>query len=409
MRPPVDACPIMAQLTIPLRFASGASDDPDTAAALFDVCAQIESHLSGSVDLLLAFASSHHAGAFETITDHLGEAFDPDVSLGTMARGVIGSRREFQDGPGLSVLAATIPDAVLTPFEFSYVDWSAMADKPDQLRRAVGATETPPQTVMLLADPFSTPVMRMLPAFDAALPGVPIIGGTASGAAAAGENRLAINGRLRTQGVVGLAISGDITVDCGVSQGCRPIGEPHVITRSKRHVVLQLGGHRATDVLKQTVKDLNSQERELVRAEGVLVGRVIDEYKSRFGRGDFLIRKLDGHDEDHGYVAVHDTQVRTGQTIQFHIRDKHTAVEDLAMLLEAQKVYGQAAGAVLFSCTGRGLNLFDRPNTDVTMIRKALGDVPLAGFFAAGQIGPVGGCSFLHSHAASLMVFRPGR
>ena len=397
----------MGQLTVPLRFASGASDDPNTAAALFDVCAQLESDLSGSVSLLLVFASSHHAGAFETIADHLNEAFDPYVSLGTTARGVIGRRSEFQDGPGLSVLAATIPDAVLTPFEFSHVDWSVMADSPEKLRKAVGATDAPPRAVMVLADPFSTPMMRMLPAFDAALPGVPIIGGTASGAAAAGENRLAVNGRVHTQGVVGLAIGGGITVDCGVSQGCRPIGKPYVITRSKRHIVLELGGHRATDVLKQTVKDLDSPERELVRVEGVLVGRVIDEYKSRFGRGDFLIRKLDGHDEDHGYVAIHDTQVRTGQTIQFHIRDKRSAIEDLAMLLEAQKVYGQAAGAMLFSCTGRGLNLFDLPNTDVTMVGKALGDVPLAGFFASGQIGPVGGRSFLHGHAASLMVFRP--
>ena len=170
----------------------------------------------------------------------------------------------------------------------------------------------------------------------------------------------------------------------------------------------KLGGRNAVDVVSQTVRGLSKADRDLVRANGLLIGRVIDEYKSRFGRGDFLIRKLDRCDERRRYIAIHDTAVRPGQTVQFHIRDQHTAAEDASMLLAGQEVYGPAAGALLFSCVGRGLSLFDRPDTDVTMVRDALGGVPLAGFFAAGQMGPVGPHSFLHRHAASLVVFRPG-
>ena len=398
----------MVKPSAQLRFAAGVSDDPETSVALFDVCSQIESQLDGQVDLLLVFASSHHAGEFETIVDHLGSAFRPRASMGATARGVIGDMRELEDGPGLSVLAATVPGAFFTPLRFAYVDWTAMASRSDELRRAVTSEDAAVRAVLLLADPFSTPAMRMLPAFNAALPDVPIVGGMASGAAAAGDNRLALDGKLVNEGVVGLAIGGDVTVDCTVSQGCRPIGEPHVITRCKRHIVFELGGRDAVDVVRNTVQGLSDADRDLVRANGLLVGRVIDEYKSRFGRGDFLIRKLDRCDERRRYIAIHDTAVRPGQTVQFHIRDQHTAAEDASMLLAGQEVYGPAAGALLFSCVGRGLSLFDRPDTDVTMVRDALGGVPLAGFFAAGQMGPVGPHSFLHRHAASLVVFRPG-
>ena len=138
-----------------------------------------------------------------------------------------------------------------------------------------------------------------------------------------------------------------------------------------------------------------------------MVGRVINEYKDRFGRGDFLIRNIVGIDPKARYLAISDPQTRAGQTIQFHVRDDKTAIEDFQMLLEAQNLHGPAAGALLFSCNGRGTRLFSNPNTDATIIHDALGNIPLAGFFCAGEIGPVAGQNFLHSHTASLAVFRP--
>ena len=397
----------MTDLTTQLRFACGVSDAAETDTALRQVTAQIEARLSGQVDLLVVFASSHHTHAFEHIATDLTRTFSPRASLGTTAQGVLGADRELCYGPGLSVLAAVLPSAVLTPFRFAHVDWSGLAQRPAELRQAVRADEAPVRAIVLLADPFSTPIMRVTPAFDAALPGVPVVGGMASGATVPGDNRLMINGQLVTQGALGLAIGGDVSAVCTVSQGCRPIGKPYVITRSKRHVVLELGGHKAVDVVSRTISELSSEDGDLVRTHGLLVGRVIDEYKPHFGCGDFLIRKLAGYDQDQGYIAIHDTHVRTGQTIQFHLRDQHTATEDFTMLLEAQKVYGRGAGALLFTCNGRGLNLFDQPNADVNMVRGALGALPLAGFFAAGELGPVADQNFLHSHCASLIVFRP--
>ncbi len=235
-----------------------------------------------------------------------------------------------------------------------------------------------------------------------------MVGGIASGGEEVGENRLMLDDAILEEGAVGLSLSGDIDVQTTVSQGCRPIGQPFVITKAKRHVVQQLGGHNALQVIQEMAQELDEEDQQLVHDNGLLVGRVINEYKQRFGRGDFVVRGLIGVDQDQGYIAIGDPQVRIGQTIQFHVRDQKTAAEDLAMVLDLQKVHGPGAGGLLFTCNGRGTNLFDAPDTDANLIHGALGEMPLAGIFAAGELGPLGSeqTSFVHGHTASLVVFR---
>jgi small ligand-binding sensory domain FIST len=148
----------------------------------------------------------------------------------------------------------------------------------------------------------------------------------------------------------------------------------------------------------------SDDDRRLMEG-GLLIGRVISEYKDRFGRGDFLIRNIVGADEQQGFIAIADL-VRVGQTVQFHVRDARAAEEDLRLLLEAQRLHGPAAGAVLCTCNGRGSNMFPRPNVESALISDALGHAPMAGFFAAGEIGPVGAENFLHGFTSSLAVFR---
>jgi len=166
------------------------------------------------------------------------------------------------------------------------------------------------------------------------------------------------------------------------------------------------GGRNALAVIQEMLREVPERDTQMVQSNGLLVGRVINEYKGHFGRGDFLIRGVVGVDQEAGYIAIGDPQIRVGQTIQFHVRDQRTAEEDFQLLLEAQKLHGDAGGALLFSCNGRGTRLFDHPDADATMIHHALGDLPLAGFFAAGEIGPVGKENFVHGHTASLVVFR---
>lgn len=397
----------MAQVSTRLRFASAASDLPSTPAAVEEVIAALRGQLAGDIDLLMVFATAHHDDGFARMGEQFAAALAPRVMLASSAEGVITLRRELQRGPALAALAASLPGARIEPFTFDQINWAATATEPDLLRQALQKGEAPIKAVVLVADSFSTPITQQLPAFAEALPGVPVVGGMASGARQPGGNRLLVNGRVMDKGAIGFTVAGDIDVTCTLSQGCRPIGRPLLITRSKRHVVLELGGRKALDAVTHTLHGLSDEDRTLVRDNGLLIGRVINEYKSRFGRGDFLIRNLMGYDEKTGYIAINDTSVRTGQTIQFHVRDQRTAREDFALLLEAQKIHGPAAGALLFTCNGRGLNLFNQPHEDAVMVADALGDAPLAGFFAAGEIGPVGNQNFLHGHTASLIVFRP--
>jgi small ligand-binding sensory domain FIST len=243
---------------------------------------------------------------------------------------------------------------------------------------------------------------------DEHLGGVPVIGGMASAAHRPGENVLFYNDGSVNEGLVGVSLSGgDLEVQTVVSQGCRPVGKTFVITRSKDNVIFTLGGKPALMALRDAIMEMPAGDRELLE-NGLFVGRAISEYKERFGRGDFLVRNVMGVDNDSGAIAVGEL-VRTGQTVQFHVRDAATASEDLGLMLAPQQLAGPAplTGALLFSCNGRGTRLFDRPCHDVSAARAALpAGAAVAGFFAAGELGPVGGRNFIHGHTASFALFR---
>jgi len=190
-----------------------------------------------------------------------------------------------------------------------------------------------------------------------------------------------------------------------VSQGCRPIGRPFVVTKAERNVILELGGAPALAKLRELFAELAPDDQRLAQ-QGLHVGQVINEYQEAFGRGDFLVRNVQGVDPDTGAIAIGDF-VRVGQTVQFHVRDAETADEDLNALLASarQSAGGDCQGALVFTCNGRGTRLFDEPHHDAGCLARHF-DVPAAGFFAQGEIGPIGGKNFLHGFTASIALFR---
>ena len=236
------------------------------------------------------------------------------------------------------------------------------------------------------------------------MPGLPLIGGLASAARRPGENILFRNDQLVTAGMVGMSLSGPIAVETIVSQGCRPIGNPMIITKARENVIQQLGGKPALGKLQEMVEKLTPRDRALLE-NGLLMGRVMTEYRDKFARGDFLVRNVVGVGQNDGAIALAD-MVRVGQTVQFHVRDAESATEDLTLMLE-QSSQTKAAGGLLFSCNGRGSRLFGREDHDSGAVAQSMPETPVAGFFAAGEIGPVGGKNFLHGHTASLALFSP--
>lgn len=403
-----------------LSVGVGLSANVDAGLAAEQACEQAAAGVKpGEMDLVLAFASGKHGQSLDDISHIIRSALEPGTFIGVSAEGIVGGEVELERQPGVSIFAASLPGTSLHPFTYRDLphvkegDTAALAEA----ARIAGARRDLRAT-LFFADPFSVPAAAAVSVLSAArtvvegLKRAPVIGGMASGAARPGANVLVLNDRVMRAGGVGIAIRGDIEIDAMVSQGCRPIGRPLVVTGAQRNVIKTLGGQRAMDVLREIIAELETEDRDLL-PNGVFVGRVIDEYKARFGRGDFLIRGVLGVDQGSGSIAVGDL-IRTGQTVQFHLRDKRTATEDLELLLASQQLQTPPAGGLLFTCNGRGSRFFGDSNHDAERIARAVGQgpdkpMPLAGFFAAGEIGPIGDSSFLHGHTASVALFRPKR
>ena len=387
-----------------MKFASFISDSESTPDAADEMLRRAR-ETKIEPDLALLFFTGHHRDEIPEVIERLWLQLDPQVMLGCSAEGVIAENREIEREPGMALMIGQLPDVRLHPFHFASDDWQDLIGDSEALAERLGyGIET--RAIIGFGDPFTTPTNQFLPALDAAAPDAPLIGGMASAARKPGENILVRNDQIFSDGFVGVSLSGAIDVRTIVSQGCRPIGKPLVITKGRQNVIEQLGGKPALAALREIVDALKDEEKQML-AHGLLIGSAISEYRDSFGRGDFLVRNLIGVDQDSGAIAVADF-VRVGQTVQFHVRDAATADEDLSAMLDAQSPVTPApAAALLFSCNGRGTNMFSTLNHDVGASRSKLPATPVAGFFAAGELGPVGKKNFIHGHTASFALLRP--
>lgn len=386
-----------------MKCAVVTTTSPDITAALDGVIQRFSDRLGGArPDLLMVYFTPHHAHDAPMIRERLMEQLAPRVLLGCPAIGVIGESVEVEAGAGLSLWGATWPGAELQTFHLSMGD----ADVPE----VTGWADSLPQGagLMLLADPYTTPPEDLLNGLHERYPDSPVVGGMASGSSGPGAANIISHEGIHNEGALVVAISGTVRMDTVVSQGCRPVGSHLVITKANRNAILSLGGKPALSALQAVASEVSPEEQDLMRSS-LHVGRVVDERKSQFERGDFLVRNVLGVDPETQGLLVSDL-VRAGQTIQFMVRDAEAAGEELGALLDreaaASKTLGQPLGAMLFSCNGRGSKLFGRPHHDVGHVHASLGELPTAGFFAAGEIGPVGGQPFLHGFTASIALFR---
>jgi small ligand-binding sensory domain FIST len=374
-------------------YACGLSEHPVPSQAVGEAVGQVLEALGEErPDLVVAFASPHHVGAFEDMASSIRGLLDPTVLLGGTAGAVIGGGREVEDSPALSLFAARLPSTLLTPVRLEVVP---TPDGPS----LVGWPDHPDGTMLLFADPFTFPADAFLDRVNEDLPKLQIIGGLASAAMQPGGNRLMLDDQVIDSGAVGVVLSGGVEIRTVVSQGCRPVGKPYVVTKSDRNFILELGGKPALQRLQETATAADDEERELMR-RGLQIGCVVDETRLEFSRGDFLVRGVVGADQRSGAIAVGDN-IEVGRTVQFQVRDAGSADEDLRDLLTA----AEADAALLFTCNGRGQRLFGEADHDAGIVDQLLGPLPLAGCFCAGELGPVGSRNFLHGFTASLALF----
>jgi small ligand-binding sensory domain FIST len=375
-----------------MRWTSTVTDEPLIEAAVRAAATALRAQLTDArPDLLIVFASAHHAKAFDRIPSLIAAAFESAPIVGCSAGGVIGGGHEVEHRPGLSLSAAVLPGVDVVPFHV-----------------APGAPHPhlPQQShCVLLADPFSCDAEAFLRDFDRTHPSSHKIGGLASGGQHPGSNALFLGRDVHRAGLVGVALGGDIEVDTIVAQGCRPIGQPMFITKCHDNMLWELDGVPAASVLQDLYEQLDAADQELAR-QSLFLGIVMSEDQQEYRQGDFLIRNIVGMDATRGVLGV-GAVLRENSVVQFHLRDARTSAEDLEQLLAR---YADGAppprGALLFSCLGRGVHLYGEPDHDTGAFRRHLGDVPLAGFFCNGEIGPVHGTTFLHGYTSSFGIFR---
>jgi small ligand-binding sensory domain FIST len=384
-----------------MQWASAGSTEQNTAAAIRETAAAVRAELGAAApDLIVAFVSAHHRERFSDIAALVRREFRSGLLIGCSAGGVIGGGKEIEQRPGVSVTVAALPQVTLTPFHVAGENVAAWQ------QRVALAPAVEPQ-FLLLADPFTFDPEPFLRDLDRVYPASRKIGGLASGGRQPGENALFLGDETLAAGTVGVALSGNVRVDTIVAQGCRPVGQPMFVTECQRNIIWKLDGQPAVEVLQTLYRHLDRADQELAR-HALSLGVVMNEQQHEYKQGDFLIRNIVGMDPDRGVLAI-GAVLREGAVVQFHLRDATTSAQDLEHLLTT---YAEAsagvrpAGALLFSCLGRGMYLYGEPDHDTNAFRDHLGAVPLGGFFCNGEIGPVQGSTFLHGYTSAFGLFR---
>ncbi len=380
------------------RYGAAGSTHPEPAeaigAVIGDVIEQIGSHPSAAV----LFVSDAHVDSFADMVDTVWRTLQPATMAGASAASIVAGPTEIEGTAAVSLWAGHLAggrpvlpvrlEAVSTP------DGTAVIGMPDE---AVDGDHT----LILVADPFTFPADALIGAAAEQYPGLRIIGGLAS-AGGPGSNRLGLDGATHRDGAVGVLLPKGVGRRFLVSQGCRPVGDPYIVTASEGNVVHELGGRPAFVRLADLVRVAAPGERKLL-SQGLHIGMVIDERKATFGHNDFLIRSVLGADRATGSVAI-GAAAPVGSTLQYHVRDASTADTDLRAMLRT----AEGASALLFTCNGRGVRLFGEPHHDAALVFEAIGGGAVAGMFCSGEMGPVAGRNHLHGFTASVVLFDSG-
>lgn len=416
-------------MTEQIQWVNAISTRLSLEAAISEVTECINKQLSASADVGFLFISSAYASEYPRLVPLILEKLPIKLLIGTGGGGIVGidsenEAQEIEGNPALSLTVAHLPNVNVQGFHVSTDQIPDLDSSAQAWETLTGVSPQQDPDFILLADPFFSKVNDLLEGLDFAYPNAKKVGGLGSAMAMGIQTGLFYHDAEKTEdtallreGIVGIAISGDIEIDTIVAQGCRPVGPQYQITKSERNVLAEVAAVQEEGVespkpplqaLRELMTELSPEDQELAQ-HSLFLGIARDEFKSELQQGDFLVRNLLGVDPKVGAIAVGD-KLRPGQRIQFHLRDGDTSAEDLEMLLQnyQQQETGSssAVGALLFSCLGRGKELYGKPNFDSELFRQYFNQIPIGGFFCNGEIGPVGNQTFLHGYTSSFAIFK---
>ncbi|MEV5836143.1 FIST N-terminal domain-containing protein [Nocardia sp. NPDC052112] len=383
-----------------MRIGVGLSTAPEAWQAGMEAAADARDQIADeTLSLAVLLASRAHTDDAAAVLAGVHQTVQVPALVGCVAQAIVAGRREIEDEPAVVVwLASGLPAAPET-FRLDFVRTATGG-----LLAGYRFDKAAHDFHLLLPDPFSFPADILLQHLNTDRPGTTVMGGLVSGAYGPGGCRLFHDREVVTSGAVGVRLPGLHGVPI-VSQGCRPIGYPYIVTAARGALITELGGRAPIERLREIVEVLSPEQQELV-THGLQIGIVVDEHLAEPGQGDFLIRGLLGADPSSGAIEIGEV-VEVGTTVQFQVRDAVGADEDLraALVQVGSDLPGRPAGALLFTCNGRGRRMFGVADHDAATIEDLLDGIPLAGIFAAGEIGPIAGRNALHGFTASMAVF----
>ncbi|AFY73785.1 hypothetical protein Syn7502_01738 [Synechococcus sp. PCC 7502] len=396
-----------------MKWVSGISTKVSLEAAVTEVVQKVLEGLAGrSPDFGVVFISNAFASEYPRLMPLLAEQITIKHLIGCSGGGIVGDGQELEDIAALSLMIGHIPNAGIKTFHIMDEQLPDLDSAPDRWQELIGvsAYEEEPNFV-ILADPFSFAVSDFLRGLDFAYPQAVKVGGMASSGGIGANALFCSSGDgkygIYRSGSVGAAIWGSIVIDAVVSQGCRPIGKPLQISECDRNIIISLEDQSPLVALQNIVNDLSASDRDLAQ-NSLFVGVVMNEFKPILEQGDFLIRNIIGVDPRSGAIAVAD-RMRPGQRIQLHLRDRQASAADLEDALiryQTEHEQGSICAALMFACVGRGEKLYGKSGFDSNLLRQYVGNIPISGFFCGGEIGPVGGTTFVHGYTSSFGIFR---
>jgi small ligand-binding sensory domain FIST len=384
-----------------MKAAAAVCTDSDPVRGAAQAARDVAAGLAGEqADLALVFAGGAHLSSPSATLAAIESELEAGALIGCGAGGVLGSGREYESGTAIAIWAASLgEEGAAEPFNatVSERDGAGVLEGIPELSAGSG--------LILLSDPYTFPTGPVLDRIAQDTPWVPVLGGLASGRSPGGDGALLLGDEVCSEGAVGLHLRNVEMLPC-VSQGAAPVGREMTVTAAEGNVIHELAGKPAVATIESVIGELSLTERALV-AGGLLIGIVIDGGKPEYEQGDFLVRGVVGVDSDQGSIQVGAT-MSVGQVVRLHARDARSAEADLRRelaLCAAAAGEDSPAGALVFSCNGRGRQMFGPGDHDAAAVDQLLGGAPSAGFFAAGEIGPVGGRSLLHTFTATVAVF----
>ena len=391
-----------------MKWYSSISEKRTIQEAFEECTLNINRGTNVEVNLVLAFVGSDFADSYSLLPDMVADEFPGSVFIGCSGNGVIGNAKEIEHRPGLSLSAAILPDVAIQSFYVEDEDLPDGDDSPHKWEDLIGVKATEKPDFIILADPFSMRGPNLVKGLDYAFPGSTVIGGIASGGHQPGENTLFLNQKHVAKGIVGIALHGNVRIDTIVAQGCRPVGDLMRITKCDRNILEELDGQKPFEILGEIYSNLSEADRKLFQ-NSLFLGVVMDHFEDDPAIGDFLIRNVLGADQEKGVISIGE-MLQEGQIVQFHLRDSQTSSENLTEMLQSYDYdpsKDEGAGALLFSCLGRGSYLYGKADHDTDLFVEQIGDLPLTGFFCNGEIGPVGESTYIHGYTSAFGIVRP--